>query len=72
MSIEPPQRRGRHERGRMVAQGRNTGDNRTSTLLVVVENDGSWTFHGLGVPGVRISKSDAVDLAQRILKVTLE
>ncbi len=69
MSIEPPQRRGQHERGRMVAQGRNTDDNRASTLLVVHENDGSWTFHGLGVPGVKISESDAVDLAQGILKV---
>ncbi len=64
MSIEPPKRRGQHERGRMVAQGRNTDDNRASTLLVVAENDGSWTFHGLGVLGVKISKSDAVDLAQ--------
>ncbi len=52
-----------------VAQGRNTEDNRTSTLLVVHENDGSWTFHGLGVPGVKISESDAVDLAQGILTV---
>ncbi|MGH3697796.1 MAG: hypothetical protein ACRDRX_28090 [Pseudonocardiaceae bacterium] len=69
MSITPPRRRGRHERGRMVAQGRNTDDNRVSTLLVVYENDGSWTFHGLGVPGVKISESDAVDLAQGILKV---
>jgi hypothetical protein len=51
MSIEPPKRRGQHERGRMVAQGHNTDDNRTSTLLVVHENDGSWTFHG-SVPQV--------------------
>jgi hypothetical protein len=70
MSIEPPKRRGQQERGRMVAQGHNTEDNRTSTLLVVHENDGSWTFHGLGVAGVRVTKSDAVDLAQGILKVT--
>ncbi len=53
----------------MVAQGHNTGDNRTSTLLVVHENDGCWTFHGLGVPGVKISEPDAVDLAQGILTV---
>ena len=70
MGIEPPHRRGQRERGRMVAQGRNTEDNRISTLLVVAENDESWTFHGLGVPGVKISKSDAVDLAQGILAVT--
>lgn len=69
MSIEPPQRRGQHERGRMVAQGRNADDNRRSSLLVVHENDRSWTFHGLGVAGVKISQSDAVDLAQGILKV---
>jgi hypothetical protein len=53
----------------MVAQGRNTEDNRKSSLLVVHENDGSWTFHGLGVAGVRVTKSDTVDLAQGILKV---
>ena len=69
MSIEPPKRRSQPERGRMVAQGRNTEDNSTSSLLVVAENDGSWTFHGLGVAGVKISKSDAVDLARGILRV---
>jgi hypothetical protein len=69
MSIEPPKRRGQHERGRMVAQGRNIDNNRTSTLLVVHENDGSWTFHGLGASGVKVTESDAVDLAQGILKV---
>ena len=69
MSIEPPRRRGERERGRMVAQGRNTGDNRTSALIVVYENDGSWTFHGLSVAGVKVSPADAVDLAHSILKV---
>ncbi|MGH3901964.1 MAG: hypothetical protein ACRDTA_27675 [Pseudonocardiaceae bacterium] len=37
-------------------------------LLVVHENDGSWSFHGLGALGVKVSKSDAPALAQGILK----
>jgi hypothetical protein len=66
MSIKPPERHGACEAGRMAAQGRRTDDGTDSTLVVVHENDGSWTLHGLGAPGVRISKSDAVEIAQGI------
>ncbi len=68
MSIEPPRRHGERERGRMAAQGRCSDDGSMSTLLVVHENDGSWSFHGLGAHGVKVSKSDATALAQGILK----
>ncbi len=67
MSIEPSSRHGERERGRMAAQGRRSDDGSMSTLLVVHENDGSWSFHGLGAPGVKVSKSDATALAQGIL-----
>lgn len=70
MSIEPPRRRGERERGRMVAPGHRSDDGSRCSLLVVHENDGSWSFHGLGVPGVKISQSDAAALAQGILTVT--
>ncbi len=69
MAIEPPRRRGERERGRMVAPGRSSADGSRCTLLVVHENDGSWSFHGLGVPGVTISESDATALARGILTV---
>lgn len=69
MSIEPPRRRGTCERGRMVAPGRRSDDDSMCTLVVVYENDGSWSFHGLGAPGVKVSGSDAAALAQGILKV---
>jgi hypothetical protein len=29
---------------------------------------GSWSFHGLDAPGVKVSKSDATALAQGIVK----
>jgi hypothetical protein len=70
MGIEPPRRRGAHERGRMVAPARSCADGSRCTLLVVQENDGSWSFHGLGVPGVKVSEDDATALAQGILTVT--
>ena len=62
MDIEPPRTYGHRERGRMAAPGRRC------TLLVVHEYDGSWSFHGLGAPGVQVSKSDATALAQGIVK----
>lgn len=62
---EPPRRRGERKRDRMVAQGRSSDDGSRCTRLVVHENDGSWSFHGLGAPGVKISQPDAT-LAQGI------
>lgn len=50
----------------MAIPGRRTNDGSVSTLVVVHENDGSWTFHGLGAPRVRVCKSDAGQIAQGI------
>jgi hypothetical protein len=58
----------RTERGRMAMQGRSTDDGSRCTLLLVHELDGSWTFHGLGAPGVKLSKADTVALAESILE----
>jgi hypothetical protein len=57
----------RGERGRVAVQGRCTADGSRTTLLVVHELDGSWTFHGLGAPGVNVAKADAVEVAEAIL-----
>ena len=55
------------ERGRLNAQGRRTDDNSCCTLLVIHEADGSWAIHGLGAPGVRLSKAEMIALAESIL-----
>lgn len=69
MSIEPPSTHGERERGRMAVQGRCSDDGSRCTLLLVHEHDGSWSFHGLGARGVRVSQSDATVLAMGVLKV---
>lgn len=51
----------------MTARGRRTDDSSLCTLLVIHEADSSWAIHGLGAPGVRLSKTDMVALAERIL-----
>ena len=56
------------ERGRVAVQGRCTDDGSKCTLLLVHELDGSWTFHGLGAPGVTLSKADTVALVESILE----
>ncbi len=70
MNIEPPQRHGEHEAGRMAVQGGRTDDGSDNTLIVVHENNGAWTFHGLGAPSVKILKVDAVALARGIFSAT--
>jgi hypothetical protein len=55
------------ERGRLHAQGRRTDDRSHCTLLVIHEADGSWAIHGLGAPGVRLSKAEMIALAEAIL-----
>ena len=55
------------ERGRIQAQGRRTDDGSRCTLLAIHEIDGAWSFHGLGAPGVTLSKADVVALAESIL-----
>lgn len=54
----------------MAVRGRRTDDGGDNTLIVVHENNSAWTFHGLGAPGVKISKADAVTWAGGILSTT--
>ncbi|MGH3935822.1 MAG: hypothetical protein ACRDS1_12735 [Pseudonocardiaceae bacterium] len=56
------------ERGRLRASGKRTDDGSRTTLLVIHEHDGAWTFHGLGAPGVKLSKANTIALAESILK----
>ncbi len=56
------------ERGRLQAFGRRTDSGERCTLLVIHELDGGWTLHGLGAPGVKLSKADMVALAESILE----
>ena len=58
----------RTERGRVTVLGRRTDSGERCTLLVINELDGSWSFHGLGAPGVKLSKADTVALAESILE----
>jgi hypothetical protein len=55
------------ECGRVHAQGRRTDDGSRCTLLVIHEADSSWAIHGLGAPGVRLSKAEMIALAEKIL-----
>jgi len=55
-------------RGRLVALGRRTDNDKRGTLLVVNEADGSWSFHGLGASaGVKLGQADTVALVELIL-----
>jgi len=56
------------ERARLVAKGRRTDDDSTCTLVVIHEHNGTWTIHGLGNPGVRLSAADIAALAEAILE----
>jgi hypothetical protein len=56
------------ERGRLQAEGHRTDDDSMCTLLVIHEIDGAWAIHGLGAPGVRLTKDVMITLAQSILK----
>jgi hypothetical protein len=58
------------ERARLHAQGRRTDDNNCRTLLVIHEADGAWAIHGLGAPGVRLTKTEMITLAEAILDRT--
>ena len=48
--------------------GRRTDSGTRSTLLVINKIDGSWSFHGAGAPGVKLSKADAVAVCKSILE----
>jgi hypothetical protein len=56
------------ERGRIQVQGRCTDDGNKCTLLVIHEAGGSWSIHGLGVPGVRLPAAEMVALCEKILR----
>jgi hypothetical protein len=55
------------ENGRVHAQGCRTDDGSRCTLLMIHEADGSWAIHGLGAPGVGLTKDVMVTLAEAIL-----
>jgi hypothetical protein len=55
------------ERARFVAQGHRSDDRSTATLVIIHEENGSWSIHGLGAPGVTLSKADMIALAESIL-----
>ncbi len=60
----------RTELGRVIAIGRRTDSGERGSLLVIHELNGAWTFHGLGAPGVKISQTDTVALAEAILELS--
>ncbi len=68
MTDDVPDIEQQRERGRLRAIGKRTDDGRRTTLLLVHEADDTWTFHGLGAPGVKLSKADTVALAETILE----
>ncbi|MGH3934524.1 MAG: hypothetical protein ACRDS1_06035 [Pseudonocardiaceae bacterium] len=70
MSDVPGTQHEQRERGRLRAPGKSTDDGGRATLLVVNESDGSWTFHGLGAPGVTLSAANTIALAESILERT--
>lgn len=55
------------ERARFVAQGRRNDDHSSATLVIIHEENGSWTIHGLGAPGVTLGKNDMIAVAESIL-----
>jgi hypothetical protein len=66
----PDIQRQRTELGRVIAIGRRTDSGERCSLLVIHELNGAWTFHGLGAPGVKISQTDTVALAEAILELS--
>jgi hypothetical protein len=58
------------ERPRMVVQGRRTEDNSQCTVIVIHEQNGTWTIHGLGNQGIRLPPADMSTLAKEILSRT--
>jgi hypothetical protein len=67
IDVPPETLHSQRERGRLHAQGRRTDDNSCCTLLVIHEANSSWAIHGLGAPGVRLSKAEMIALAEKIL-----
>jgi hypothetical protein len=55
------------ERARIVVQGNSSEDGSTATMVIIHEENGSWSIHGLGVAGVGVNRADMVAVAQAIL-----
>jgi hypothetical protein len=56
------------ERVRLVTQGQRSDDGSSTTLVIIHEN-GSWSIHGLGAPGVTLSKADMIRWPNRFWRV---
>jgi hypothetical protein len=56
------------ERARIVVQGRRSDDGSTATMVIIHEENGSWSVHGLGVAGVGVSKAEMLAVAQAVLE----
>jgi hypothetical protein len=55
------------ERARIVVRGQRSDDGSTTTLVIIHEENGSWSIHGLGTSGVRLSQQAMVAVAESIL-----
>ncbi len=56
-------------RCRLQAEGHRIGDGSWSVPLVIHEtDDGSWEIHSLGTPGVRLTSTVMVTVAESILQ----
>jgi hypothetical protein len=55
------------ERARIVVQGRSSEDGSTATMVIIHEENGTWSIHGLGGAGVRLSRTDMIAVAEAIL-----
>jgi hypothetical protein len=64
--IDLPELHSHGERGRLQAPGHRTDDNSHHTLLIINETHGSFTIHGLGAPGVRLTRDVMVTVAESI------
>ena len=57
------------ERGRVLARGSRTDTGENGTLLAIYETAGTWVFYPpIGECAVRLSRDDAVGVAEAILK----
>ena len=56
------------ERARIVVQGQRSDDGDTATLVIIHEDNGSWSIHGLGVAGVTLNKANMIAVAESILE----
>ncbi len=56
------------ERSRMTTLGHRTDDGVSCLLLFIHEADGSWTIHGLGDIGIRLTSERMAVLAGAIVR----